>query len=508
MQYGQTVLHPISINKANKTQTNILPKFLNSSSLKKSLENAIKIAFVGLGQAGGRIAREAAELGFPAFIVNTSLADMREHENVIPKDNMYYTPLLDADGNPTTIQGTGKDAAQGTEIAKDNYAIYEEILQRDEIKYADFVFVCTSIGGGSGAGAMEYFVPRLMQFKDEVTNDAMAYVLNRQVGIIPCLPASSERGVAVRENARKSLELINYWVNEGWVGAVLPIDNEHLTTSTYTSDYLSTFDPNIDPLTLGNSRAVSLLFTLISTFHLENTRGTVDSGELLQLLGTSGYLNIKEILNDEVVVRDFKKATTEGIEADEIIKAFCDEILESENYLSNVVYKEANVAIMQFIEPFDYPRILSDKLTAAFGAYFTTATSHKGYSQMKSQNGLSLIMAYNTLEMPGRFGEIITELETEVALEQEKLRKIEERRSTNIFAKRSDNNSVPNARTIGRGRPTPPANGLNPFGETDRRNRRERMADEAKQQRSMASPMSNNRPGQNNQPPFGKPYNR
>ncbi|MFJ7890537.1 hypothetical protein ACIQYL_20970 [Lysinibacillus xylanilyticus] len=441
MEYGQKFIEPISLKRATKTQLTVLPSYFNSNYFKGAFDKALKVAFIGLGQMGGRVAREAAILGFPAFIVNTALGDMAEHKDVIPEENRIFTPLRDKHGNAvTSIQGTGKDAAEGYRIAEQNEHLYDELLERDEIKHADFVFVCASLGGGTGNGALPFIVSKLIDQKENQFGDRMGYVSSlKKIGLICSLPSKDERGLAYRENAINGLDyIVNNLILEKQIGTVFLIDNEHIKHTEFTKKYLNEIDNKIDSRTLANSVAISSLLELLSIFLLEGRGDQIDTNELHNILGTAGFLNIKHVLNDEKVIKDYNSEIGQDFDGKDVALDFAKKIIDTENILADIDTKYIDNALFQIIQPdTQYPTRLTEEMKDAMSSLI--GQIHPGTFTMQSQRGVSAILAYNTTIPPVRYKELIEEREREIQQLEEKERKKQELLQSTLAAPRSAN---------------------------------------------------------------------
>ncbi|SPU37548.1 cell division protein FtsZ [Lysinibacillus capsici] len=441
MDYGKKYLEPISLKRATKTQLNVLPSYFNSNYFKGAFDKAMKVAFIGLGQMGGRVAREAAILGFPAFIVNTALGDMAEHKDVIPDENRIFTPLRDKYGEAVTnIQGTGKDAGEGYRIAEANEQMYDELLERDEIKHADFVFVCASLGGGTGNGALPFIVSKLIDQKESQFGDRMGYVSSlKKIGLICSLPSKDERGLAYRENAINGLDyIVNNLILDKQIGTVYLIDNEHIKHTEFTKKYLNEIDNKIDSRTLANAVAITSLLELLSIFLLEGRGDQIDTNELHNILGTAGFLNIKHVLNDEKVIKDYNSEIGQDYDGKEVALDFAKKIIDSENILADIDTNYIDNALFQIIQPeANYPTRLTEEIKDAMSSLI--GQIHPGTFSMQSQRGVSAILAYNTTIPPVRYKELIEEREKEIQQLEEKEREKQALLQSTLAAPRKAN---------------------------------------------------------------------
>lgn len=112
---------------------------------KFSYNVAFKLAFVGVGQAGGRIAESFGQLGYSRVCaVNTTVADLAE----LSIDPDRKLDLGDA-------RGAGKDPSVAKAIfatrGEDIFDLYKRSWGDD----VDYAFVCFAAAGGTGAGGFQ-----------------------------------------------------------------------------------------------------------------------------------------------------------------------------------------------------------------------------------------------------------------------------------------------------------------------------------------------------------------
>ena len=101
--------------------------------------SAISCAFLGVGGAGGKLAKAFLDLGFnKTLLINTTEKDQPDG---IPEDHFLLIPGAD---------GVGKDVALGKDVLSDNGALVEDSL-RTRIGKVDWLFVLAGGGGGTGS---------------------------------------------------------------------------------------------------------------------------------------------------------------------------------------------------------------------------------------------------------------------------------------------------------------------------------------------------------------------
>lgn len=166
---------------------------------------ACKIAFVGVGHGGSRIAESFYKLGYRSVcVINTAISDLSKIN--IPEANKYAFGTGGAGKDPSIA----KAGIEGHE--EDLYDLYKRCLG-DEL---DYVLVCLGAGGGTGAGAWRKCYDVLKTYLQENKRP-------QRVGVIAALP----KDVEGQRPARNAVDTISE------LGDVSPspfiiVDNERI----------------------------------------------------------------------------------------------------------------------------------------------------------------------------------------------------------------------------------------------------------------------------------------
>jgi cell division GTPase FtsZ len=212
---------------------------------------AMRMAFIGAGQGGGRMANGFYELGYRRVCAfNTTDMDFAELNPGIKKHS------LDVGG-----------AAKDTELARQALAGREEevrdLLQRSWGNEIDCALVCVSLGGGTGSGTVGSLVRVVRQYMLDKTGQA-------RVGALVSLPTLTE-GYQVNRNAvvgfRELLEL--------GVSPLLIIDNAKVH---------QLYKPSMSRLHATANETISQLFHLFNQLAATRSEITFDRSEFAQLL--------------------------------------------------------------------------------------------------------------------------------------------------------------------------------------------------------------------------------
>ena len=145
---------------------------------------AFKVAFVGVGQAGCRIARTFYDIGYRRVVViDGPIQDLADVSNSHPD-----IPQLSLGTG-----GSGKDLSKGeAAIAAKREEIWD-LLVRGVGTDVDYILVCCSLGGGTGAGGSHLVFEIAKQYMEKIGKDP-------RVGCMVALPHPGE-GQRVARNA-------------------------------------------------------------------------------------------------------------------------------------------------------------------------------------------------------------------------------------------------------------------------------------------------------------------
>jgi cell division GTPase FtsZ len=130
-------------------------------------DSAIKCAFVGVGGAGGKLAKAFLDLGFnKSLLVNTTVKDQP-----VGVDETHFLLMPGADG-------VGKDVELGKKILGENSALVEDAV-RARIGAADWIFVLAGGGGGTGSAAPVLHDALSRHLKAVGASGKVVYVVSR-----------------------------------------------------------------------------------------------------------------------------------------------------------------------------------------------------------------------------------------------------------------------------------------------------------------------------------------
>lgn len=235
-------------------------------------KGAFRMAFVGTGQGGSRIAESFWKLGYRRVCcVNTTGQDLKGID--IPESNKLVMDIGSG--------GAGKDPAKGEKAAKKYYEDVYDLMRRSFGKKFDRIVICVGAGGGTGSGSTSILI--------EIAHDiARSFRIEEEggktaVGVIVALPKVSE-GTKVNENAHALLDSLFGQVGAGngkmdgrAISPLILVDN----------DRIERIYPNRSVAKFWNvaNRSISSLFHLFNSIAVQDSDYTTfDRADLADLL--------------------------------------------------------------------------------------------------------------------------------------------------------------------------------------------------------------------------------
>jgi cell division GTPase FtsZ len=151
-------------------------------------DGAVKMAFIGAGQGGGRIAQSFYDCGYRRVLaLNTTQQDLEPL--TMPEENK----MLIGDNRG----GAGKDPEAGYMAAKESFEDIMDRMMRRWGEGVEMLYVCVGAGGGSGTGSWHVIVDAMKEYAKSTNVEKP---LHKHLGVIMTLPKRSE-GARVQKNA-------------------------------------------------------------------------------------------------------------------------------------------------------------------------------------------------------------------------------------------------------------------------------------------------------------------
>lgn len=212
---------------------------------------AFRMAFVGSGQGGGRIANAFWNIGYRRVgIFNTTEQDFHDLAPEIPKLSL-------------DIGGAGKDMQLARNSVKGRDEEVRDLYARAWGPDPDCVLVCVSLGGGTGSGTALPLIELARSYMDDKGRPP-------RVGAVVSLPSPNDGQMIARNAVTAFTELI-----DAKVSPLLIIDNDRVN---------QVYQPSMRELLSKSNEVVSQLFHLFNQYAAEKSSMTFDRMEFLQLL--------------------------------------------------------------------------------------------------------------------------------------------------------------------------------------------------------------------------------
>lgn len=134
---------------------------------------AFNMGFVGIGQAGSRIAEAFYNTGYRRVcVIDGPVQDLADVSENIPKLNLG-------------TGGSGKDIEYGAASVRNKDQQIWELMERSLGQECDYVFVCAALSGGTGSGAITHVLAQAHRYMQGTKRPA-------RVGCIVALPMRAE----------------------------------------------------------------------------------------------------------------------------------------------------------------------------------------------------------------------------------------------------------------------------------------------------------------------------
>lgn len=238
-------------------------------------EKSWKFGVIGSGQAGSRIASVFYEYGYDAVVVNTAMQDLK-HINV-PEANKL---LLEYGAG-----GAAKELMIGHAAAEAHKDSIRSLIH-DRLNDCHILILCTSLGGGSGAGSVEVMVEILSE-------------MSKPLMVMTVLPMDSDDD-QTKHNALETLSKLAKFTHEKKINNLIVIDNSKLEVLYGNVNQLDFFNT-------ANRAIVEPLDTFNTLSAMASAVKPLDPTELSKLLiGADGLtiygeLTVENYLDDTAI---------------------------------------------------------------------------------------------------------------------------------------------------------------------------------------------------------------
>jgi cell division GTPase FtsZ len=244
-------------------------KPLIETGVKDAYFGSTRYAWIGSGQAGGRLVKAFYDLGYKkALAVNTTTHDLDLLE--LPKAQKYLMDIGE--------KGAGKEMGRGREAVMRTKQDILHLAIKTFGTEVDHVMVCFGAGGGTGGGSAS-----------ELIDVAKTYIRSigeaephKAVGAIMTLPTVGEAASPqVAQNAYKVAMELGRLASEGQISPLIIIDNEKIS-KMYPGLTVKAFWPTINNTVAGLFDVFNRLSALNSPYT------TLDPVDYHSVLRSSG----------------------------------------------------------------------------------------------------------------------------------------------------------------------------------------------------------------------------
>jgi len=251
----------------------------------------LKMAFIGLGQGGGRIVDQFVSTNpevYTGLAINTAINDL---------ESLKHIPI----GNRVALEGNAYGAGRTPDIAKS--ALVENAYDvgakaRHICKDTQYVWLVAGLGGGTGTGCLDFMIDYIDDIFDDIP-----------VGIVVTLPRDDD-GQIQKFNALGVLAKIHKAIVDQRVRAVLMVDNER-----FYSQLAGSKNHTLDWRDQSNEALVRMIDE-INRITIASGESNFDRMDLLNFLSYSGCLTVgrSEIRSNDStsVVQTVRNALTNG----------------------------------------------------------------------------------------------------------------------------------------------------------------------------------------------------
>jgi cell division GTPase FtsZ len=256
-------------------------------------QTAISFGFIGLGQAGGKIANEFYRLGYRKIVaINTAKNDFMGLE--IPTRRQLVL------GNGS---GAGKNPKVGAEAVQKQREDVMSLLRKTFGAKVDKIIVIASGGGGTGNGGCLEMIQVAKEYMREIQKEP-----SRNVGALVALPKDSEKGSPQLHSAELMEKL--FALAEVDLAPLILVDNEQIAKQWASASITQIFD-------LANKNVCGL-FDIFNTLACRPSQySAFDKADLCSVLDKGavvfGTTTLKEIDSASAISDAIRQNLTKGL---------------------------------------------------------------------------------------------------------------------------------------------------------------------------------------------------
>ncbi|MGL6174913.1 MAG: hypothetical protein ACRC1P_09950 [Cellulosilyticaceae bacterium] len=292
-----------------------------------------QIGFIGIGEGGGNICRKLHDVGFKnVFYINSAMKDLKKIDATA--ENSYHIPAA---------LGCARNRDLAKQYVKENYDIILSHVQQ-KMSNLKIVYLVFSMAGGTGSGMSPILLSGLIKRMPHIKFGTMSIIPNR---------ISSPK---MKYNACECYSELCDVISK----------NED------AYDFASSFFINNDNICEENVITSSLDLVdnaFISRFHdlcmVEDSKGSVDSAEILTVLSVPGnalvYEIVKETKTEKRLILDISMSPSKKKKS----KMMLYSIKDDSNFMKAEIEDIVGVADDNFVAYNEYSEFI-----ASFGMKF------------------------------------------------------------------------------------------------------------------------------------------
>jgi len=167
-------------------------------------ERSIAFGVIGTGQAGSKLAATFHQFGYDTVAINTAMQDLKHIE--LPDSNK----LLIQAGE---FGGAAKELTIGHESALSYRGEIAQLIN-DKLASSQVNIVCSSLGGGSGAGSLEVIIDVLAE-------------IGKPIIVLTVLPMTNE-DVQTKHNSIQTLAKLSQYARDKKIANLIVVDNARI----------------------------------------------------------------------------------------------------------------------------------------------------------------------------------------------------------------------------------------------------------------------------------------
>ena len=190
----------VNLNKLAELRAKNQAKQQEKKNEEKKIERSVEFSFIGSGQCGNRLAAAWASKGYSAIAINTASQDLK-HIGLPDKAKC----LLKQE-----FQGASKELAIGKAAAENNRQAIIDCINAN-LTNGQINVLCTSLGGGSGAGSVETMIDILSE-------------MGKPIIVQTVLPMDSEDSL-IKQNALETLQKLLGYARDKKIANLIVADN-------------------------------------------------------------------------------------------------------------------------------------------------------------------------------------------------------------------------------------------------------------------------------------------